>query len=532
MHVRRRNLLKRVASNFSKMGIPSYFSYIIKNHVKIVRAMADTGRIHHLFMDCNSIIYDAVHKLFVDQVAVDEDVLIELVIEKIQHYVDYIRPTKTLYIAFDGVAPLAKMDQQRTRRHKTLWTSPPTTLWSTSHITPGTAFMQSLSVRVAKAFETVATVETVVVSGSTDCGEGEHKLFQHIRKLSKTVEENAAVYGLDSDLIMLSLFHCQFFKKLYVFRETPEFVKSQIACYSSDPCHFLDIDHLATAILTELGHPKTTSNRTRIYDYVFMCFFLGNDFLPHFPSLNLRTHGLPVLLEAYRAVFGKGGGGIVDVSSNTIVWSQVQRFVQHLAKQEMELWKQEYEVRAKWGNRQWSTANDKDLDFLLQNAPVIYRAEEMYIAPDQFGWESRYYKALFPAGVQRSRVCQNYLDGLAWVFQYYTKDCVNWRWKYEYDYPPLLCDLAMTSPKELTFMQPNPPFLPSVQLAYVTPQPLHDILLEPAAAKYLAEHHADLFVRPVNAFQWAFCRYFWESHVVLPEISMATMEKWTMQFKH
>jgi hypothetical protein len=525
------------------MGIPSYFSYIIKNHVKIVRALVDVGHIQHLFMDCNSIIYDAVHKLLSDDDDVlDEDVLIAEVIEKIRHYVDYIRPTKTLYIAFDGVAPLAKMDQQRTRRHKTLWTTTTTSTpsWSTSHITPGTAFMQHLSERVAAAFLLLQrpSVECVIVSGSTECGEGEHKLFQHIRKScrSNTLQDNAAVYGLDSDLIMLSLFHCQHFKKLYVFRETPEFVKSQISCYSpSDPCHFLDIDLLATAILRELGgQPQNNKNKSRIYDYVFMCFFLGNDFLPHFPSLNLRTHGLSVLLEAHRAVFGRSNSGLVD-ESKTIVWSQVQRFVQHLAKQEMELWKQEYEVRAKWGNRQWSTANEKDLDFVLQNAPVIYRAEELYIAPDQMGWEARYYKALFAregggGGVHRSVVCQNYYDGLAWVFQYYTEDCVNWRFKYPYDYPPLLCDLAMTLPKpSSTVMTAHPPFPPSVQLAYVTPQPLHAVLLEPAFAEYLAANFAELFVRPNNSFQWAFCRYFWESHVVLPEISLETMEQWTLR---
>lgn len=505
------------------MGIPSYFSYIIKNHVQIVRALVDVGRIQHLFMDCNSIIYDAVHKLSVD--VLDEDVLIAEVIKKIQHYVDYIRPTKTLYIAFDGVAPLAKMDQQRTRRHKTLWTTTTPTSWSTCHITPGTAFMQKLSARVAAAFlHPEKNGRETIVSGSTECGEGEHKLFQHVRKSgSNTTQENAAVYGLDSDLIMLSLFHCDYFKKLYVFRETPEFVKSQISCYSpSDPCHFLDIHHLATAILRELGTQQ--QNKNRIYDYVFMCFFLGNDFLPHFPSLNLRTHGLPVLLEAHKAVFGKSNSGLVV--SKTIDWNQVQRFVQHLAKQELELLKQEYEVRAKWGNRQWSTANEKDLDFILQNAPVIYRAEEMYIAPDQVGWQARYYSALFSPAVQKSVVCQNYYDGLAWVFQYYTEDCVNWRYKYPYDYPPLLCDLAMTLPKPTTAMTPSPPFSPSVQLAYVTPQPLHAALLEPTFAEYLATNFSDLFVRPNNSFQWAFCRYFWESHVVLPEISLETMEKW------
>ena len=517
------------------MGIPSYFSYIIKNHGKIVRALAQTGRIQHLFMDCNSIIYDIFHALDGN---VDEDQLIQKVIEKIWHYVRYIRPTKTLYVAFDGVAPLAKMDQQRTRRHKTLWTTEsdePT--WSTCNITPGTPFMQNLSTQVVQAFASSCLgIETVIVSAADECGEGEHKLFQYVRSRGDVAwtQDHAAVYGLDSDLIMLSLFHCSCFKKLYVFRETPEFIKSQIPCENGDPCHFLDIAHLSTAILKEM---KCNDPRA-IYDYIFMCFFLGNDFLPHFPALNLRTHGLQVLMHTYRQTFQKGGG-LISVDK-TIQWPEVQRFVKALAKQEKELWAQEYETRAKWANRKWSTANEKDRDLLLQNVPVVYRAEELYIAPEYPGWESRYYRALV-SDADPATVCENYLHGLAWVFRYYTQDCVNWRWRYEYDYPPLLKDLAQCGVFRQgdVISEARGPYSPQVQLAYVIPSVLQEMagatagagsqrepLLQDMARATAGSGHPPVqqkslglcppWPKPKPAFQWAFCRYFWEAHVCLP----------------
>ena len=48
----------------------------------------------------------------------------------------------------------------------------------------------------------------IIVSGSDHSGEGEHKLFQHIRDYSDDHKEaNTVIYGLDADLIMLSINH-------------------------------------------------------------------------------------------------------------------------------------------------------------------------------------------------------------------------------------------------------------------------------------------------------------------------------------
>jgi len=42
------------------MGIPSYFSYVLKNH-KIIKKMIDI-KCTSLFLDANSIIYDVIHE--------------------------------------------------------------------------------------------------------------------------------------------------------------------------------------------------------------------------------------------------------------------------------------------------------------------------------------------------------------------------------------------------------------------------------------------------------------------------------------
>lgn len=108
------------------MGIPSYFSHIIKNHIQVLKKYNPSKFcIHNLYMDCNSIIYDCVRGLSPNtkkglspETKTKNKQIYTEVCTKIQQYIDTICPSNTVYIAFDGVAPLAKMDQQRSRRYK------------------------------------------------------------------------------------------------------------------------------------------------------------------------------------------------------------------------------------------------------------------------------------------------------------------------------------------------------------------------------------------------------------------------------
>ena len=101
------------------MGIPSCFSSVIKKHGGILKPLSYYKQefFHNMYMDCNSIIYDAVRDIK-QPTENFEMILIQIVIHTIEDYIKLISPSNSIYIAFDGVAPFAKMNQQRTRRFK------------------------------------------------------------------------------------------------------------------------------------------------------------------------------------------------------------------------------------------------------------------------------------------------------------------------------------------------------------------------------------------------------------------------------
>ena len=462
------------------------------------------------------------------------------------------------------------MKQQKTRRFRSIFETKSvetqqSSKFNTTMITPGTQFMQKLTVRIREIIPNIHHVAkqpdkyyegssatscdrsslnivingpnpTYIITASDEPGEGEHKMMQHMRDYPNS-KDTVAIYGLDSDLIMLAIYHLHLFKNLFVFREAQEFFKSRIPItfqYPNEP-YFMDMTVFVHSIVSEMIPTKSiisaNSNTQIAYDYVFLCFLLGNDFLPHFPTINLRTHGIQRVLDTYRNLPDKYRKMICidDILAPYIRWDCFSILIQQLASNEHEFLTQEYDHRDKQSRRFFSETSPEDKEFALSSSPIQFRAEEQYIAPHIRGWENRYYKSLFKvkhiSDMYIKSVCTNYMEGLEWVFHYYTTGCIDWQWTYQYDYPPLLHDLFKYLPNS-TGCRVSPPLptsriqlIPECRDPFTSKEQLMFVL--PSKSKFVeglidqeTYDKESILERKTMQLQWAFCKYLWESHVL------------------
>lgn len=207
-----------------------------------------------LYLDMNGIIHPCCHPVDKPQPTTEQE-MYHLIFEYIDRIISIVQPNKTLYMAIDGVAPRAKMNQQRSRRYRTALdveekaqrTASIKNQWAadgikfddkntgestfdSNVITPGTMFMHNL----AKALQLYIIERIhneprwarlqVIFSDAFVPGEGEHKILDFIRsqRAQEGYDPNTShcIYGADADLIMLGLSTHE--PHFYVLRESLE----------------------------------------------------------------------------------------------------------------------------------------------------------------------------------------------------------------------------------------------------------------------------------------------------------------------
>ena len=571
------------------MGIPSYFAHVLKKYPHVIKRLSELPCINNLYLDCNGMIYDVVRQMQYtpENAAAYEAELLQRICDSIDACIAIMRPTNRVFLAFDGVAPVAKLNQQRERRYKSWYlgemeaqrrrdhnaiaqkgtrkggrVEPPKPAWNTSAITPGTKFMNALHDKLAEHYDASQcnlNGVSIIVSSSKEPGEGEHKLFEYIREhAAEHADKNTVIYGLDADLIMLCMSHLHISRGIYLYRETPEFVKSINVALDEKERYYMDIPEFADAIWGATSTPHTPNGAliTTIthwkggvrgamlgthgspMDYIFMCFMLGNDFMPHFPALNIRTTGIASLMDAYRATIGADETIIQTTSLNEYVihWPNYKKLVAHLAAQELTLIRKEHATRDRQARHVRDSDTEDDVMHDVLMLPMTQRDVERGIDPFHAGWERRYYAAMCdihePADAATAKIsslCRNYLEGMEWTFRYYTRGCVDWKWSYANHYPPLLADLVQHIPEthdptnafSFLSVKPKEPIRDVVQLCYVLPRASHALLPPTVQRALMRSKLASKYTDDGSPdFKWAYCKYFWECHTDLPELDL------------
>ena len=524
------------------------------------------------YLDMNGIIHNCTHP---GQQDVSKSLTQREMMLAIFRYIDrcvseIVKPKKLLYMAIDGVAPRAKLNQQRARRFRSAQdreesiiqakqrgeTVDEANMFDSNCITPGTEFMDTVCKHIRYFIKKKVKEDPlwrdleIVFSGGDVPGEGEHKIMQYIRdqRALPGYEANLrhCMYGQDADLIMLGL--CTHEPHFMLLREVIDFGGSfggksarQTVIRQTREAQFqllhLSVlrEYLEVDIARDLVGSSIQLDKERIIDdFVFMTFLVGNDFLPHLPTLDIGEHAFDTIFDAYKTLMLESPGYLVEEGSLSDM-NRLERFFQLIgAKEEEILIARDNDIRqftSKQSKRAHGigptleeleeaeaalekeyrdaimealgTGQEADDDTMLElrsgpfkpvqagrrpnskyNVGVVSGNLDDEDAVPAKDYRGRYYFEKFKVlpGAKKTeeyldKLMESYLEGLLWCLAYYSKGCVSWDWYFPYYYGPMLQDMKnLESKKARIKFNLGKPFWPFQQLLGCLP---------PASAHFL-----------------------------------------------
>ncbi|KAI9149280.1 5'-3' exoribonuclease [Paramyrothecium foliicola] len=352
------------------MGVPKFFRWLSERYPAISQVIAE-NRIPEfdcLYLDMNGIIHNCTHKDAGEDTTfrLSEEEMFIRIFNYIEHLFGKIKPKQLFFMAIDGVAPRAKMNQQRARRFRTALDAekarekaikdgielPKEEPFDSNCITPGTEFMAKLSQQLRYFVNKKVSEDTdwqgceIVLSGHEVPGEGEHKIMEYIRNAKAQPNYNPNVrhclYGLDADLIMLGLLshdpHFCLLREEVTFGRASKTKSKELEHQNFYLLHLCIVREYLDLEFQELKAQGALSFQFDlervIDDFILMAFFVGNDFLPNLPGLHINEGALARMFRIYKKVLPACDGYINE--NGVINISRLQRLLGELSKAELD----------------------------------------------------------------------------------------------------------------------------------------------------------------------------------------------------
>ena len=227
------------------MGIPYYVASILKKHKNVEGTTPITAHVVAIDFNC-----------FIHRYLKPENPIGSIVVA-LHHLLQTTVHASRVYIAFDGLVPMAKMVQQRYRRFRV---PDSTSLFDKHQISPGTPFMCELADTLRLMFPNAE------ISDTLEPGEGEHKMFRWFRTLPPN--QDICIYGLDADLVLISIAQSHL-GNIEILREQENDEYSVIR---------------VNALVSVLPMEKDAYVKTSLLSF-------GNDFMPNLAMFSLREDG-------------------------------------------------------------------------------------------------------------------------------------------------------------------------------------------------------------------------------------------------
>jgi 5'-3' exonuclease len=460
------------------MGIKYFYTWI-KNNFKDSIFNEIKEPIDVLAIDMNGLFHSSVAKLYkntynknyiinYNQIPKNNLNLFKEICNKIEQIKNTIKPKKKLLLCVDGVAGLGKINLQRQRRFKNSFEND--SVFDLNNFTPGTKLMDFLTKYIDWYIRNMITFNPdwqnleIIFSNEKVQGEGEHKIIQFIKK-NIIPSDNICIYGSDADIILLSLISSH--QQIYIYRTN-----------KNDYIEYVNIKLLKIKLLEFLkweqeflnvDEPVFNSSNT-IYDFVFLTFLLGNDFLPSINSLNIYDGCLDSIINIYKENSKKKGNLINKTTTGNLYInpSSLAHFFELLSKQEINFIEEKY-------NSQKSFFPD----------PLIIK--NMSLQDDKFIinydlYKTEYYKNKFDSvNFNLDDIIKNYLDGMLWTLIYYDRGIPDWTWFYSYYYAPLLTDFSnyLVNKYKHPRFKLNDIITPYLQLLLILPPSSAQLVPEP-----------------------------------------------------